>query len=199
MADLSNAERVAARLKDEGNQAYRESNYEEALAKWGEGFAILKIDGKERSQLCIALRSNAAMVFLKLSQYDYAEADCNDILEIDPMNAKILARRSAAREGIANNPGTGALFDERKNKHNLAVEDLKKAIEILDEQHHGGDLDKTQKKLKEECEKDLMFLLRRDDEHYTRLAEGTDGMKHHMISGMNPLDIFLYFNIITDP
>ena len=44
-----------------------------------------------------AAYSNRALVSLKLSQPEAAEADCTHALELDPSNAKALLRRAAAR------------------------------------------------------------------------------------------------------
>ena len=132
------------------------------------------------------------MVFLKTGMYEYVLIECNDILEIDPRNAKILARRAKANTSLADRPGTGETFDERKAKHNKAIEDLNKCIEILEE----GCLDAAKMKLKEECEEDLRCLFRRGDDFYTELAEGRDGLKHHMNSGKF-ISVYVLFDSIT--
>ena len=44
-----------------------------------------------------AAYSNRALVHLKLSQPEAAEADCNHALELEPSNAKAILRRAAAR------------------------------------------------------------------------------------------------------
>lgn len=184
-------EEMVTRLKEEGNEAYTEKDYDKALEKWGKGVGILKAAGLERSQLSIAIRSNVVMVFLKTGMYEYVLIECNDILEIDPRNAKILARRAKANTSLADRPGTGETFDERKAKHNQAIEDLNKCIEILDE----GCLDAAKMKLKKECEEDLRCLFRRGDDFYTELAEGRDGLKHHMNSGKF-ISVYVLFDSI---
>ena len=72
-------EERATRLKEEGNEAYAEKDYDNALSKWGKGVGILKAAGLETSQLSIAIRSNVVMVFLKTGMYEYVVTECNRV------------------------------------------------------------------------------------------------------------------------
>ena len=51
-----------------------------------------------------AAYSNRALVHLKLSQPEAAEADCNNALELAPSNVKALLRRAAARSASTAGP-----------------------------------------------------------------------------------------------
>ena len=112
-------EEMVIRLKEEGNEAYAEKDYDTALERWGKGVGILKAAGLETSQLCIAIRSNVVivMVFLKTGMYEYVLTECNDILEIDPRNAKILAR--GQRQTLASRIGPGQVRHSMKGRRNI--------------------------------------------------------------------------------
>ena len=177
MSDSS--EQEAMRLKEKGNRRYKEGKYEDALSMWVDGLSLLD---DHSSPLAISLKSNAAMAFLKNGHYELAVKYCNEILEVDPLNAKIYARRATARERIANNPGSMLGFSERKETHNLAIEDMKKCIDII---LNGGEIDQAKEKLKRECEDSLVRMSLLDDDHFTRLSETNKPQgKNHLDSGL---------------
>ena len=162
------AEQAALRLKERGNAAYRQHEYGQAVALWNSGLDIL--DDKN-SPLGIALRSNVTVCLLKMGQHEDVNRGCTSILEVDPDNVKVLARRSAARENLATARGSGASYDERKMYHSLAEGDLLHCMEILirDASYQ------NRERLMKECEESLERLKRWDDAYYTRISENHDG------------------------
>ncbi|XP_068210015.1 protein unc-45 homolog B [Palaemon carinicauda] len=82
-------------LKDEGNEAYKNGEFDTALEKYT---AALKIsdDEKDRS----VLFKNRAAVYLKTEDYASVVKDCTECLEISPKDPKALFRRAQAYEAL---------------------------------------------------------------------------------------------------
>jgi len=84
---------MAAGLKDQGNQAFREGRFYDAVQAYSQG---IQLD----DSLAI-LYSNRAMALLKLGNFVDAESDCTTCLSLDPSNVKALLRRGTARAYLA--------------------------------------------------------------------------------------------------
>lgn len=89
-----------------------------------ERFAAGDYEGAARSySLCLGLKarnhvalSNRAMAYLKQSQYNNAEADCDTALSYDPQHFKSLQRRATARHALG--------------KHRAAAQDAMRALQV---------------------------------------------------------------------
>ena len=71
------------KLKEEGNEAFKGGNYEEALAKYTQA---IKLTDKEEDK-CLYLKNRAA-VNLKTENYQAVVDDCTVALEISPKDPK---------------------------------------------------------------------------------------------------------------
>lgn len=100
-------------LQDEGNKAFKQGDYEAAVASYG---TAIEHDGS-----MVAARNNRAMALLKLERWQEALADCDAVLEGDPGNVKALLRRGEALkqvgdEGAARAAWESVLKVQPKNK-----------------------------------------------------------------------------------
>jgi tetratricopeptide (TPR) repeat protein len=89
------AEEMALEWKDKGNVFYSQKNLDEALEAYKTGLNFLEEEELQQQQqtsstsdLAIALRSNVALVLLKLQHYPQAEQECTKVVELDPSNSK---------------------------------------------------------------------------------------------------------------
>ena len=185
------SEDFALRMKEQGNALYREKKYDDALCCWGTALGSLR---DKTSPLAITIRSNTIMAYLSSGLHERVVKESTLLLQVDPRHTKSLARRGTAREKLASNRGSLATFQQRKEFHNLAVEDMEKCIEILNEE---TDSDPGQESLKRECKKALQRLSKLDDEYYTQIAENLDnsvaentfdsGLRKYMAMNLTPL------------
>ena len=91
-------ESVALEWKERGNVYYGRRDFEQAAKAYQAGLDALPIDydtSSDDSSLFIALRSNLAMVLIKIEQFEQAEEHCTNILKIDPQNTKGKQSKSA--------------------------------------------------------------------------------------------------------
>uniref|UniRef100_A0A8B9LED5 Sperm associated antigen 1 n=1 Tax=Astyanax mexicanus TaxID=7994 RepID=A0A8B9LED5_ASTMX len=89
-----------ARLKNEGNQLFKNGQFGDALEKYTQaitGFTEADIDSPE--DLCI-LYSNRAACYLKDGNSSDCIADCSRALELQPFSLKPLLRRAMAYESL---------------------------------------------------------------------------------------------------
>ena len=77
--------RTALEWKDVGNDFFSKKDYARAVEAYECGLAESM---KEDVSVSITLRSNLAMVLIKLEDFQRAEQECNSILEEDPENTK---------------------------------------------------------------------------------------------------------------
>lgn len=96
---------LATREKDKGNEAFKSSDYNEAVIYYNRSLSICPSD---------VVYNNRALVYLKLSQWDDAIKDCNKVLENENDNIKALLRRATAYK--------------EKAEHNKALCDLKQVL-----------------------------------------------------------------------
>ncbi len=160
------SEDFALRMKEQGNAFYKEKKYDDALCCWGSALGALR---DKTCPLAITIRSNSIMAYLSSGLYERVVKESTQLLQDDPRHAKSLARRGTAREKLATNRGSLATFQQRKEFHNQAVEDMKLCIEMLNTEADPG-----QERLKRECEQSLKRLSKLDDEYYTQIAENLD-------------------------
>ena len=80
-------------LKEQGNKAFRDGEFFEAVQFYSQGIGV---DSSNP-----VLYSNRAMAYLKLGNFVEAERDCTLALDIDPSNVKALLRRGTARAYLA--------------------------------------------------------------------------------------------------
>ncbi|KAI3603927.1 small glutamine-rich tetratricopeptide repeat-containing protein alpha-like isoform 1 [Moniliophthora roreri] len=82
----------AQRLKEEGNELFRQQKYQEAAIKYGEA---IELDGKNP-----ILFSNRALCCLKMRHYILAAVDASTAVRLDPNYAKAHARRAEAYDAL---------------------------------------------------------------------------------------------------
>ncbi|EDQ91256.1 uncharacterized protein MONBRDRAFT_31492 [Monosiga brevicollis MX1] len=88
------ARQAALAAKKEGNAAYKNKKWSDAVSAYSKGLKLIASDDKEAA----ALYCNRAAAYLNLKQYERVEADCTRALKIDPRYAKALNRRAQAYE-----------------------------------------------------------------------------------------------------
>ena len=108
-----------ARLKEEGNAAFKAGNYEEALVKYTRA---IELTDKE-SDKSLYLKNRAA-VHLKTEDWERVVEDCTAALELCPNDPKALYRRCQAYEALDK---TELAYTDAKAVHN--VDPKNKAIE----------------------------------------------------------------------
>lgn len=84
------------KLKQEGNQAFAEGDWDKALSHYTEAIKLIDSDNADKA----ILYKNKAAVYLKLSDYQAAIKDCSSSLEITPNDPKALFRRCQAYEAL---------------------------------------------------------------------------------------------------
>lgn len=91
---------VAARLKQEGNEALAAQRFDVAALRYGEALAKLEggsTHGLAARELATALHLNLALAALKQCQWSAAETAASLALELDPCHPKAAFRRGVAR------------------------------------------------------------------------------------------------------
>lgn len=83
-------------LKDEGNKAFADGDWDHALSCYGEALHLIELDTTEKA----VLFKNRAAVYLKLCDYEAAVRECTACLEICPNDPKALFRRCQAYEAL---------------------------------------------------------------------------------------------------
>ncbi len=84
-------------LKEEGDDAYRQAQFEIAVEKYSK---CLNLISDKTSELAIKCLSNRGACYKQLSNFDGTVSDCTAVLEVDPNNVKSLIRRAQAFEAI---------------------------------------------------------------------------------------------------
>ncbi|XP_075444586.1 sperm-associated antigen 1 [Ascaphus truei] len=88
---------AAARLKEDGNQLFRNGQFGEAAAKYSEAIGNVPDTGAEERSI---LYSNRAACYLKDGNCTDCIEDCNKALELQPFSIKPLLRRAMANESL---------------------------------------------------------------------------------------------------
>lgn len=86
----------AQKYKDEGNEAFKNEDWDKALALYTKAISLAPRDSRELS----VFYKNRAAVHLKFERYNEAVEDCNKSLEIVPTDPKALYRRAQALESL---------------------------------------------------------------------------------------------------
>lgn len=86
--------------KEQGDTAYKNARFEEAVDHYSKCIDNLKKEGKSESELALKAYSNRAACYKQISNFDGTIADCTAVLEIDHENVKALIRRAQAFEGV---------------------------------------------------------------------------------------------------
>ncbi|XP_047471995.1 LOW QUALITY PROTEIN: protein unc-45 homolog B-like [Penaeus chinensis] len=80
-------------LKEQGNQAYRDGDYDKAISRYTEALSLS--DPKDHP----VFYKNRAAVYLKIDDFENVIKDCTKCLELSPKDPKALFRRAQAYEG----------------------------------------------------------------------------------------------------
>jgi len=176
--DYSNEERIemAKQYKNEGNEAWKTKNADEALKKWE--LALDYIDNNfdpDSQAFKVSVRMNLALVNKNLGNFKKSIEHADIALELDPQNVKALYRRAQTRVALAD-------FD-------LAKADLKAALEKEpDNQDLKNELRAIDAKLKEiEKKEKSMFNKMFAKEIYTSEPTKTDEAEDSASSAENPV------------
>jgi len=81
--------------KQEGNSAFKEGRFEEALAHYSKALELTTTPSEKS-----VLHSNRAACFAQNQNWSEGLKECNKALEYDPKNVKALLRRGLAYEGL---------------------------------------------------------------------------------------------------
>jgi hypothetical protein len=115
--------RLVAKNKEEGTELFKGGNWKPACARYHKAlshcskfFDLSKEDEEEVRQMKLTLYLNIASCYIKLAQWDQVFRNCEDALNIDPVNVKALFRRASAYEG--------------KKEWEKALTDMKRCQEI---------------------------------------------------------------------
>jgi tetratricopeptide (TPR) repeat protein len=84
-------EQRALECKEEGNLYYGKRDFAQAAQAYDAGLQALEQQQQQQHSdptLAIALRSNLAMVLLKMEEFQRADQECTKILNVDPQNTK---------------------------------------------------------------------------------------------------------------
>jgi stress-induced-phosphoprotein 1 len=88
------------RHKEQGDECYKNANFEGAVEHYTKCLNALKADGKGDSELALKSYSNRAACYKQISNFDGTIADCSAVLEVEHDNVKALIRRAQAFEGV---------------------------------------------------------------------------------------------------
>eukprot|EP00304_Pavlova_gyrans_P002397 CAMPEP_0206043240 /NCGR_PEP_ID=MMETSP1466-20131121/8259_1 /ASSEMBLY_ACC=CAM_ASM_001126 /TAXON_ID=44452 /ORGANISM="Pavlova gyrans, Strain CCMP608" /LENGTH=437 /DNA_ID=CAMNT_0053418033 /DNA_START=15 /DNA_END=1328 /DNA_ORIENTATION=- len=113
--------RKAEACKEQGNSAFKESDFDGAVAAYIEGASVAAtVEGIYRSQVArdvrVACFCNAAQARIKQEAWSEAAALCSQALEVDPKSVKALYRR-----GLAN---------LQQKAYSESQKDFKRALEL---------------------------------------------------------------------
>jgi len=156
----------AVKLKESGNEAFKQERFEDAINCYSKAIKLTKEDDKERA----VFLKNRAACYLKLEDYEQAVLDCNSSLEIVSKDPKALFRRSQAYEALGK---IDSAYQDAKEVHNLDPKN--KAIEpVLVRLHKAvqaklGELAQTSNKVKNMF--DIVFTLEGDTEKREKAAD----------------------------
>ena len=116
------------RLKEAGNQAFAEGDWDKALSCYTQALSLIELDSPEKA----VLLKNKAAVYLKVSDYEAAIKDCTTSLEISPDDPKALFRRCQAYEALEKYEEA---YKDARQVHNLDQQN-KPIAPILKRLHH---------------------------------------------------------------
>ena len=137
---VSQRERGAKSMKEDGNKAYAKGNYEEALSSFSAALGLLAASSAEENKVedRAVLHSNRAATYLKLKRPTKAMADALSCIQLRPAWAKGYTRLASAQWAKGNLKAAIAAYESGIS----SVEGDAKALE--------EGLAKAQQALKEE-------------------------------------------------
>ncbi|XP_041464740.1 sperm-associated antigen 1-like isoform X2 [Lytechinus variegatus] len=100
-------ESVANREKDKGNEAFRASDYQEAILYYTRSLSVVP---------SAPAYNNRSLARIKVGEFDGAIEDCTKVLQLEPTNIKALLRRGTARKSLKN--------------YKLALQDLQAVLQV---------------------------------------------------------------------
>ncbi|KAJ3025376.1 UNVERIFIED_CONTAM: RNA polymerase II-associated protein 3 [Siphonaria sp. JEL0065] len=114
--------------KEKGNAYFKKGDYKKAVKCYSRSIKL-------NPEGSVVVLGNRAMTYLKLNEFQAAEADCTTVLEIEPKNVKALWRRGVARREIGSDL-SGAKCDLEKalvlEPTNASVkQELAKVVAVL--------------------------------------------------------------------
>ncbi|XP_050388622.2 sperm-associated antigen 1 [Patella vulgata] len=109
----------AGREKDKGNEAFKCSDFEEAVLYYTRSLSLVQTAN---------LYNNRALAYLKLEKWKEALEDCDEVLDEEPDNIKALLRRSTAYLGLKDVESADRDLNDIANldKNNKRAKDLLK-------------------------------------------------------------------------
>lgn len=113
--------------KEQGDTAYKNARFEEAVEHYTKCIDNLKKEGKAESELALKAYSNRAACYKQISNFDGTISDCTAVLEIDHENVKALIRRAQAFEGV--------------ERYRFALQDVKTVLSMPSNQVGKANLD----------------------------------------------------------
>eukprot|EP00929_Paragymnodinium_shiwhaense_P094962 TRINITY_DN55871_c0_g1_i1.p1 TRINITY_DN55871_c0_g1~~TRINITY_DN55871_c0_g1_i1.p1 ORF type:complete len:528 (+),score=200.53 TRINITY_DN55871_c0_g1_i1:111-1694(+) len=124
-------------IKSEGNEAFKDENWEAALTRYSQGDEMLKnfsgephLDSENRELLTLhrACLNNKANAALKMDQWQNALRASEQSLRLKPDDVKALFRKALALEGLGRTPEALESLDEVEQIAEDLEEDMKEAI-----------------------------------------------------------------------
>lgn len=100
-------------LKSEGNDLFKNANFDGAIAKYTEAIECLK---DPNGKVAVSCYNNRAACYQQQSNYSGVIEDASRVLEIEPNNEKALLRRGLAFEGM--------------ERFKLALQDMKACLAL---------------------------------------------------------------------
>lgn len=91
----SNSEDKAVLCKEQGNEAFKAGNYEDAISLYTEALSV-----DENHKETTIFYKNRAAAYLKISEFDLADRDCKASLALVASDPKTMFRRAQALEGL---------------------------------------------------------------------------------------------------
>mmetsp|Transcript_5525 Transcript_5525/g.7613 ORF Transcript_5525/g.7613 Transcript_5525/m.7613 type:complete len:818 (+) Transcript_5525:114-2567(+) len=128
---------LALELKEEANQLHREKDFHGAITTYEDCCLVLEeaTDSSARSVLR-SCKLSLALCYLKVEEYDNAEAECTEILQMGASKAvqqKAFFRRAKARERLGL---TALAYRDLKTASNLGIdENISKMLAQMQEEH----------------------------------------------------------------
>lgn len=198
----------ATMLKDEGNQFFKEKDFEKAARSYRRGTNALKPLNKKNTgdeqvkALLISLQTNLSMMCFKMNKHKQSLDVANSVLSIDRTNVKGRYRRAVAHRKMGNHED--ARYDLREalkqDANNVAVRkelaSIKKELETINEQQkkslqkafqRGGSLLYDDKELdeKKKAEEEVLKKKIQDEDLKKRKVEWEDECVKRMAKGDN--------------
>lgn len=90
--DCNTPEELAKQYKLDGNELFKQENFDDAIANYTKGIGYLEKELDETAELKSTLYSNRAACYVMMRKYQKAVDDCKQALRINPKNARARQR-----------------------------------------------------------------------------------------------------------